>query len=67
MKTILLTGATDGIGFETAKLLASKGHHLLIHGRSASKLLNVEKQLNIAFTQKNIYPDPTNPVSIPTG
>lgn len=51
MKTILLTGATDGIGFETAKLLASKGHHLLIHGRSASKLLNVEKQLKTHFPE----------------
>ncbi len=37
-KTILLTGATDGIGFETAKSLASEGHTLLIHGRSDTKL-----------------------------
>ncbi len=38
MKTILLTGATDGIGFETAKLLAKQGHTLLLHGRSDEKL-----------------------------
>lgn len=37
-KIILLTGATDGIGFETAKILASKGHVLLLHGRNKSKL-----------------------------
>lgn len=37
-KTILLTGATDGIGLETAKILASQGHNLLIHGRSSEKL-----------------------------
>ncbi|MBY6016788.1 SDR family NAD(P)-dependent oxidoreductase [Halomonas denitrificans] len=37
-KTILLTGATDGIGLATAKLLAAEGHHLLVHGRSTSKL-----------------------------
>ncbi|MEM6475243.1 MAG: SDR family NAD(P)-dependent oxidoreductase [Pseudomonadota bacterium] len=37
-KTIAITGATDGIGFETAKLLASDGHTLLLHGRSADKL-----------------------------
>ena len=37
-KTILLTGATDGIGLETAKLLARLGHTLLIHGRNQKKL-----------------------------
>jgi NAD(P)-dependent dehydrogenase (short-subunit alcohol dehydrogenase family) len=40
-KTILLTGATDGIGFETAKMLINEGHDLLIHGRSESKLNKV--------------------------
>lgn len=38
MKTILITGATDGIGLETAKKLAGEGHHLLMHGRSKEKL-----------------------------
>lgn len=37
-KTILLTGATDGIGLETAKMMAPLGHTLLLHGRSADKL-----------------------------
>ena len=45
-KTILLTGATDGIGLETAKLLAIEGHQLLIHGRSPSKLETAEKALS---------------------
>lgn len=37
-KTILVTGATDGIGLATAKALADAGHRLLLHGRDASKL-----------------------------
>lgn len=45
-KTILLTGATDGIGLETAKLLAGAGHTLLIHGRSESKLAKTREILS---------------------
>lgn len=45
-KTIMLTGATDGIGLETAKLLFQRGHHLLIHGRNPSKLTSLEKTLS---------------------
>ncbi|MEM1027024.1 MAG: SDR family NAD(P)-dependent oxidoreductase [Planctomycetota bacterium] len=44
-KTILLTGATDGIGLETAKMLAPLGHRLLLHGRSAAKLRQVEQEV----------------------
>lgn len=44
-KTILLTGATDGIGLETARMLASDGHTLLLHGRNPAKLESVEKVL----------------------
>ena len=38
MKKILLTGATDGIGLETAKALAVRGYHLLVHGRNPARL-----------------------------
>ena len=37
-KTILITGATDGIGLATAKMLAGGGHTLLLHGRNPDKL-----------------------------
>ncbi|MEJ8569590.1 SDR family NAD(P)-dependent oxidoreductase [Elongatibacter sediminis] len=44
-KTVLITGSTDGIGLETAKMLAGSGHTLLVHGRSAAKLEQTEKTL----------------------
>ena len=44
-KSILLTGATDGIGLETAKMLVSLGHRVLLHGRNAAKLDEVVRSL----------------------
>ncbi|WP_144213050.1 SDR family NAD(P)-dependent oxidoreductase [Shewanella donghaensis] len=44
-KKILITGATDGIGYETAKVLVLEGHHVLIHGRNPDKLAQVKSQL----------------------
>jgi NAD(P)-dependent dehydrogenase (short-subunit alcohol dehydrogenase family) len=44
-KTILVTGSTDGIGLETAKMLFAKGHHVLLHGRNPSKTEEAEEAL----------------------
>ena len=38
VKTILITGATDGIGKHLVKKLASEGHHVILHGRNPQKL-----------------------------
>ncbi|KAJ8613883.1 hypothetical protein CTAYLR_008688 [Chrysophaeum taylorii] len=47
MKTILVTGATDGIGLETARALVAAGHHVLVHGRNPKKLRDVETELKV--------------------
>jgi len=44
-KILLITGSTDGIGLETAKMLLEKGHRVLLHGRSAEKLEAVSTML----------------------
>ena len=44
-KTILITGATDGIGRLTAQKLANDGHKVLLHGRSKARLEEVAEQI----------------------
>ena len=45
-KTILVTGATDGIGRQTALDLARMGARVLIHGRDKEKGIRVMDELN---------------------
>ncbi len=53
-KTILVTGATDGIGLETAERLLSLGHRVLLHGRSPAKIEAAEQRLRAAVTSPAI-------------
>ncbi len=53
-KIILITGATDGIGLETAKMFAAKGHHLLLHGRNEAKLMSIKQYLLYVHPQVKI-------------
>lgn len=48
-KTILITGSTDGIGLETAKVLVLAGHDVLLHGRNPSKL-DAAKEVLLALS-----------------
>ncbi|MCG7530386.1 SDR family NAD(P)-dependent oxidoreductase [Psychrobium sp. MM17-31] len=53
-KTILITGATDGIGLVTAMKLAKLGHDLIIHGRNSEKLADANKQIDAVGSGKVI-------------
>jgi NAD(P)-dependent dehydrogenase (short-subunit alcohol dehydrogenase family) len=46
MTTILVTGATDGIGLATARALAAQGATVLAHGRNPAKLGRVCEELD---------------------
>ena len=52
MKTILITGATDGIGRETAKQLLRHGCRVLIHGRTLEKTKRVTELLLRDFPEQ---------------
>jgi NAD(P)-dependent dehydrogenase (short-subunit alcohol dehydrogenase family) len=44
-RTLLITGSTDGIGFQTALMLAQGGHRVLLHGRSDGSVAQAKNRL----------------------
>lgn len=54
-KHILVTGATGGIGWETAKTVAQMGAKLTVTGRNANKLKELEKQLKALMDDSRLH------------
>ena len=54
MKTILITGATDGLGKAVAFELASQGYELLLHGRNPQRGELMLEEISIATGNKNL-------------
>jgi len=62
-KTILITGATDGIGKQTALELAQMGHEIIVHGRNKEKSENLRNELSKVSRNENlksVYSDLSN-------
>lgn len=49
MKTIIITGASDGIGAASARQLKAKGHNVVLVGRSQAKTETLARELNAPF------------------
>jgi hypothetical protein len=55
LRTAIITGATGGIGYEFAKLLAARGYNLFLPGRNSELLNNACNELNKLFNVKVDY------------
>lgn len=49
MKTIIITGASDGIGAAAARLLTKQGHRVILVGRSKDKTEKLARELNAPY------------------
>lgn len=54
-KTVFITGATNGIGLETARALAAKGARVVIGGRNPQKTANAVEELRASTGNADIH------------
>lgn len=54
MKTILITGATDGLGKSVALQLAQEGHRLLLHGRNPQRAEELIEEIKAKTGHTNV-------------
>lgn len=59
-KHVLITGATGGIGFETAKVVAGMGAKVTITGRNEEKLNALAEELEKLAAKENIFIQPAD-------
>src|SRR5271169_3061674 len=55
-KFCLVTGATHGIGLETARALAAAGAHVLVHGRDLTRARTVAEELRRDTANPEVQP-----------
>ena len=55
MKTALITGASEGIGYEFAKLFAQKGNNLILVARNEKKLQSMVPELSSYNIDVQVY------------
>lgn len=48
-KTALITGASSGIGYELAKIMASEGHNLILTARRKERLEKLKKEIHTVY------------------
>src|SRR6202140_4062321 len=64
MSTVLITGASGGIGYELAKLFARDHHNLVLVARSADKLAQIAIELHAyGVTVKTMTLDLATPLA----
>jgi uncharacterized protein len=51
-KTVLITGASSGIGLEFARLFAKDGYHLVLNARNQSRLQEIANELTTKYGVK---------------